>query len=419
MDIIQNFSELSVKITKSLSQKEKKKDGIFFTPKTIRELTFKEMKIQIDKHNKLINRKRKLTLLEPSAGGCEFIDDALIKIKNIKVIGIEKNEKVYEQVKNKYENNNNVQLVNDDFLTHNFGKQKFDYIPGNPPYFLISKEMKKVYNVDDNIHKGKVNIFCLFIHKCLNLLKNNGILSFVIPTTILNTYSYDKFRRYINDNFKILNILPVKKYADFLDTKQDTLILTLQKCNLCKNFNNDKFILSHNDYLFFTYEKDYYVNFLNNKQFIKNMDVSVKTGTIVWNQHKEKLTTNKDKNLLIYDFNITKNNQLKLYEEDGIYNKKGQYIDIDSDNKLFEAPALLVVRGNGNGTLQIKCTKIEKDFKYNKFHAENHIYVIQGKDEILDRIYTTLNQPETIEFLIKSIPNKCLTKNDILNLVPL
>ena len=35
MDSIENFSYLSVEITKSLTQKEKKKDGIFFTPKTI------------------------------------------------------------------------------------------------------------------------------------------------------------------------------------------------------------------------------------------------------------------------------------------------------------------------------------------------------------------------------------------------
>jgi len=75
---------------------------------------------------------------------------------------------------------------------------------------------------------------------------------------------------------------------------------------------------------------------------------------------------------------------------------------------------------------QIKCTKIERDFKYNKFHAENHIYVIkcnnktiEEEDKILDEIYNTLKQPETIEFLIKSIPNKCLTKTDIENLIPI
>jgi len=420
MELTENFSQLSIDITKSLTQKEKKKDGIFFTPKTMRNLVFngKGMCKKIKNHNKLENRKRELTVLEPSAGGCGFIDDVLDKIKNIKVTGIELNEKIWDNIKNKYDNNNNVDLINGDFLTHNFGKQKFDYIPGNPPYFIIKKEMKNIYNIDNNIFSGKINIFCLFIHKSLQLLKNNGILSFVIPTTILNTYSYDKFRRYINDNFKIVDILPLKDCGDFLDTKQDTLILTLQKC---KKFNNNNFIFEHNDYLFFTYEKEYYINFLKNKTFIKDLDITVKTGTIAWNQHKEKLTTDKNKRLLIYDFNITKeSNKLKLYEEEGIYNKKGQYIDIDCEDKLFEAPALLIVRGNGNGELQVKCTKVSSDFKYKKFYAENHIYVIQSKDEeLLDNIFNTLKKEETINFLKKSIPNKCLTKTDIMNIIPL
>jgi|TARA_B100001971_G_scaffold196188_1_gene203738 tRNA1(Val) A37 N6-methylase TrmN6 len=410
------FSNLSIEITKSLTKKEKKDDGIFFTPMPIRKLMFKGIEKHIKRHNKVKNRKKKLTLLEPSCGSAEFIDDALIEIQNIIVTGIEKNEKIYNKIKNKYDNNNNVSLINDDFLTYDFGKQYYNYILGNPPYFLINKLMREKYDIDKDIHRGKINIFCLFIDKCLKLLKNGGILSFVIPTTILNVYAYNLLRKYIEKNFKIMDIIQIKE-DDFLETKQATLILTLKKH---KRFNNNKFIFNRNDFTYFVCQKEKkkYINFFKNTQCINDIDnVIVKTGNIVWNQCKDNLTTDNKKDLLIYDYNVTQTNELKIYDEEGEYNKKGQYIEI-KNKKKFKGPAILIVRGHGNGNFKIRCVFLSNDF--GDFYAENHIYVILSTNvTILEQIYNSLTNLKNIEFLEKLIPNKCLTKKDIEFLIPM
>jgi adenine-specific DNA-methyltransferase len=413
------FSNNSINITKSIGIKEKKKFGIFFTPKSIRDILFNECK-------KILPNK-KLNILEPSVGGCDFIDDIInLNLQYNHITAIELNHNIYNQIKDCYKQEN-ISIINEDFLLFD-NDMKYDFSPGNPPYFLLNKEQKNLYmSTVPNEHKklfgGKPNIYCLFLYKVLLSLNNNGVLAHVIPSTLLNTTSYDAFRRYISSNYQIINIIPTKDYADFIDTKQDTIIIILQKTN---NINNDKFTIEHNNCLFFSYEKEYFKKCIYNKTFIQNIkEINIKTGNIVWNQNKDLLTTDNQQSLLIYDFNISKNNELKLYKEEGLYNKKGQFIKLNSDN-MFSPPAILVVRGNGNGNFNIRCTKINNDFEYKKFYAENHIYVItytgtnkKEEEDYLNEIFQSLTNNDIKNFLTRSIPNKCLTKSDIEKLLPL
>lgn len=377
-----------------LTQKEKKQDGIFFTPKCIRDKVFKHLPVGFV--NKVKN------VLEPSAGSCEFVKDVL-DFSVEKITAIEYNQKVFHSIV--YDFPEFVHLIHDDFLTHDFKDEKFDLIIGNPPYYLVKKNH---HRKADSVFNGKVNIFCLFIYKSLGLLTENGILSFIVPTALLNTYSYDKFRRYIYQHYTILDIIPTNEY--FNDTKQETLIFNVLN-DPRRELRRDQFIFEHNDYLFFTYQKEYYTKMLKDKVFIKDLGVSVKTGTVVWNQHKDKLTNDNTKDLLIYDFNLT-NDEIKLHNNNSL---KGQYIQ-NFPKEPFQPPVLLISRGNGNAKLKIKCVLIECP---QHFYVENHLYVISGSIEMLKQIQLQLKQPEIVEFLQCAVPNNCLTKNDIINLIPL
>jgi len=57
------LSQYSVKTTKELSKAYKSKNGIYFTPKSVRDLVWKHVNIE------------PTTILEPSAGSGEFYDD--------------------------------------------------------------------------------------------------------------------------------------------------------------------------------------------------------------------------------------------------------------------------------------------------------------------------------------------------------
>ena len=176
-------------------------------------------------------------------GSCEYIKHIDGYIKDVDISGIEYNETIFNSIKNLTLVNNKINIENEDFLTYTPNK-KYDLIIGNPPYFVMKK---KDVNTDYyDYFSGRPNIFILFIIKSLKLLNQDGILSFVLPKSFLNCLYYDKTRKYINDNFKILNIIECED--EYIETKQETIILIIQNK---KDNSNNKYILDIHEYIIF------------------------------------------------------------------------------------------------------------------------------------------------------------------------
>ena len=110
------FLQHSIDITKSLSKSEKKEDGIFLTPRNIRQKQIERTLYWIS----ILKLKPKL-VLEPSCGSLEFLSDLDSIYHNVNFIGVEKNEKVFNYVSDlELVYNNKLTLINDDFLNTNF-----------------------------------------------------------------------------------------------------------------------------------------------------------------------------------------------------------------------------------------------------------------------------------------------------------
>lgn len=125
-----NYSNLSIKLTKELNKKQKKDNGIFFTPINTINIILK----YIQKYNKNINE-----VLEPSCGSCEFILQLNKKYNNINITAMEYNNIIYNNIKNI--ESKNITIYNSNFLEHKFDK-KFNLIIGNPPYYVMKKKMQ-------------------------------------------------------------------------------------------------------------------------------------------------------------------------------------------------------------------------------------------------------------------------------------
>ena len=161
------YSTVSKKLTKEISKETKKREGIFFTPPSTvsRHLTL------LEPYFKTIN-----TVLEPCCGSGEFIRGLHQKYPQVKITGIEKNPIIVSSIGDL--SGPNINIMEDDFLNHQFSNL-FDLIIGNPPFFVIRKK-----EVPEEYHPffiGRPNIFILFLLKSLSLLKESGILSFVLP----------------------------------------------------------------------------------------------------------------------------------------------------------------------------------------------------------------------------------------------
>lgn len=101
-----------------------------------------------------------------------------------------------------------------------FAKGGFDVVIGNPPY-VNAIEIKKSSSQEEynflkrnyKTAKGTVDLYIYFFEKGLNLIKNEGILSYITPNRFLSA-SYGKALREL-----ILNEYELKSLIDYSDKK--------------------------------------------------------------------------------------------------------------------------------------------------------------------------------------------------------
>lgn len=422
-----NFSELSKIITKNISKEDKKKYGIFFTPINC-------INYNLDILNKYCNLKKIKNILEPSCGSCEYIIK-LNKINNKAYItGIEYNKNIYNSIKNiDIFKNKNINIINEDFLKFNTDK-KYDLIIGNPPYFVIKKKSidKKYYEYFDN----RPNIFLIFIIKSFTLLNDNGIISFVLPKNFLSCIYYNKLRKYIYENFNILDILEYKK-SEYIDTLQETVILIIQK-NINNKLNIDKnnsyTLTINNKYkIFGTKDKiNELNNLLINTKTLSELGFTVFVGSIPWNQYIERynvkkknsideiieLTDDKTKTRLIYSSDIV-NNKIIIKEHKN--EEKKHFINKNGKKGLI----LIINRGWGKGKYKFIYALV--DLKDKEYLLENHVIGIKYNTdlpykELIEKyniIIKSFKDKRTNKFINLYLSNNAINSLELNNILPI
>jgi adenine-specific DNA-methyltransferase len=398
------FSELTVKITNALSKTEKKEFGIFITPKVIIESLVE----CVAKLNTNVKR-----ILEPSCGTCEIVKFCDTKYDNIDIDGIEYNETIYNSIKDlKFKNN--VKIIKSDFMLYNSSK-KYDLIIGNPPYFVCKKT-----DIPSKYHEfctGRPNIFGLFIIHSLSMLNSNGILAFVIPNSFLNSAYYAVIRNHIKKTCNIIEIIDFKDKNEFIDTDQPTFGLVLQKLDSEVEPTECKYSIKINDDFMFASNSEELKKLFEGSTTIDKMGLKVKTGNIVWNQHKEELTDDEEDTLLIYNTNISKDNTLEVKKFKN--EEKGQYINLDGRIN----PTLVVNRGNGNSAYKLSYAVITRG----PYLIENHLNEIYSpkkisNDELLAKykiITDSFANPKTKKFIEMFLGNNGLSKTELETIFPI
>lgn len=110
-------------------------------------------------------------------------------------------------------------------------KGGFDVVIGNPPYIFsrekISSKEKELYYKFETA-EYQLNTFVLFIEKGIKLLKQSGVLSFIIPNSILKVTSMSKSRKFMLEQGELLNILQIFGYS-FENVNVEAVVLVFQK----------------------------------------------------------------------------------------------------------------------------------------------------------------------------------------------
>jgi len=115
-----------------------------------------------------------------------------------------------------------------------FRQEGFDVVIGNPPYIQSREEQfneneKNYYYTKFRTTEYQINTFGLFIETGVKLLKQNGLLGFIIPNYWLSTKFDKKLRKFIFQENKVSDLINV--YNVFEAAVVDTLLLILTKGN--------------------------------------------------------------------------------------------------------------------------------------------------------------------------------------------
>ena len=249
-----------------------------------------------------------------------------------------------------------------------FEKGGFDVVIGNPPYIpteRITSADKSYYEEVFQSAYGRINVYPLFYERGLKLLKNNGLLGYITPYTLMKNQYYIEARRYILDNCTILCLADFSGFPVFEDATVDSIILILQKqhykkavpyifINHIKDFANGLYsihealqsdILQHSDLSF--------SNIVSSFDFKKVSVGCVKLGEIV--NFKQGIITGNNKKFLTKqegdktkkvitgsDFNryaLTWHNDYVIYDEKELHRPRVP--------EIFEVEQKLLLRQTG------------------------------------------------------------------------
>ena len=408
-----DYSSLSKDLTNKLPSAVKKENGIYFTPPSCITNNINLLKPYMSEIK---------SVLEPSCGSGEFITSLQSQFPNtVSITGIELNDTIYNSILHLAEGSSskgsNVKIIKQDYLNYS-PVAKFDLIIGNPPFYVMKKDM-----VDEAYYPyfvGRPNIFILFIIKSLELLNDNGILSFILPKNFLNCLYYDKTRKFICDNFQILHI--IECHDKFLETQQETIMFIVRK-TIGLKIDNTKFVLPIDKYTVFVLDINMagIIKLYEKSKTLFELGFTVSVGTVVWNQCKEILTDDTTETRLIYCSDIVDNKlSIKKYKS----NEKKNYIAKPG----LAHPMIVINRGYGVGEYKFNYCLIDTSSEY---LIENHLICIEfnkenigsiKKDELIkmyNKVIKSLNDKRTQEFINLYFGNNAINTTELNYILPI
>ena len=188
-------------------------------------------------------------IFEPCGGDGVFVEAILNRNKNANIDICELNDKAFNILKNKFYAYPAVNirrcdtLLDNNLIFHSQFGGIYDKIIANPPYgawqdYDKRKTLKKIF---PDIYAKET--YTLFLFRCIALLKNRGILTFIIPDTFLNLHMHKAIREHILTRTKILELtlFPSSFFPGVNFGYANLSIITLQKCNNREECLNNNF----------------------------------------------------------------------------------------------------------------------------------------------------------------------------------
>ena len=353
-----------------------KNNNDFIPPKNSRNILFDNIKSFI---------KPNSDILEPCAKTGEFVHQLLEIDISFNLTILEENKTLFDNIKDI----SNCKVNNTSFLKiskpHNF--KKFDIIIGAPPSKIIDKKTH-IGKQFKHWFVNKTDVYALYFMRAIDLLKNNGVIAFIIPDSILNSPYLQFLRNKISIQGSIIFLQRLSNL--FTKTTYNTVLIGFQKNKTI----NDKFSGLFNKQTFFHFNPSIYSDVFSNATFLSKFNIKIDKGNIPKNILNR---TNNVRGIpIIYTKNIV-DNSLELYK-----NSKQYILPKFTSSQPRNKPSLIISKfyGNDNDEFQINYTMCSMD----SYYCNDNLFVIT---------FPELNNEDSVIFIHKII--KSLKMNETRN----
>lgn len=239
---LNNYSVKSNEYEKSLDSAYKKENGVFYT-----DIELSKKLIQF------LNIPKEASVMDPCCGTGSF----LVSAKHLgysSVYGSDIDKNAVAIVKNDYKVTNakvidTLAKTGQQTLKLFKLQEPVDFVVGNPPYAPMSKDI--VIDTTDYLFLRSVkdsgsNLFIAALYRAFELVKPEGIISYVIPKNFLHVASYGMLRRMMLNEKSIVSIIDIGRY--FKSVRGEQIVLTL-KNHFFENNNIELYKYEDNEFV--------------------------------------------------------------------------------------------------------------------------------------------------------------------------
>lgn len=264
--------------TVSKDATKRKEQGIYYTPNYIVDYIVKNALGPVLDRCKTIEDIKKIKVLDPACGSGSFLIKAfelifqkckedfnfrgqenLLKIQILEenIYGVDLDQQAVEITRlnllinaltkreklpllGNIKNGNSLTFDWREEFSEVFKHGGFDVIIGNPPYikeFVNKSAFDELH--DSPYYQGKMDIWTMFACICIDLLRGNGVLSFIAPNNWITNAGASIFRDKILEDGELKTFIDFGDYKVFEQAGIQTMIFAFEKNKPDKNYKVD------------------------------------------------------------------------------------------------------------------------------------------------------------------------------------
>ncbi|MGQ3676902.1 Eco57I restriction-modification methylase domain-containing protein [Tenacibaculum discolor] len=174
--------------------------------------------------------RTRVSIIEPSVGDGAFVEELVRENRiNIQLTALDINNEALVKASEKWRNQQK-DFINIDFLEYQ-NLRRYSAVIGNPPYVKKNVLTERQIRLSKELHlqaglteTSVKNIWATFLVKSVELLVNNGMLAFVLPSELLQVKFAEEIRKYLRSKFRRLEFFTFNDLM-FECKGQDTVVL--------------------------------------------------------------------------------------------------------------------------------------------------------------------------------------------------